>query len=70
MLQWPATGRRRSTSVDQLGGGERAWRGQGGAELHQEEDGGLAEVGETAEQPELSAAGDDRRRKTAAMALI
>jgi hypothetical protein len=31
---------------------------------------GLQEVGEAAEQPKLSTASDDRRRKTKTMALI
>jgi hypothetical protein len=63
-------GRRRSTPVDQRGGEERAWRGQGGAELHREADGGLAEVEEALEQPELPAVGDGRRRKTTTVASI
>jgi hypothetical protein len=36
----------------------------------QKDDGGLAEVGEEAEQPELSAVGDSHRRKMMTMALI
>jgi hypothetical protein len=45
-------------------------KGPGGSKTHQKDDGGLAEVGEEAEQPELSVVGDGRRRKTTTMALI
>jgi hypothetical protein len=62
-----SSGQRRQTNWE---GRERAWRGHGGAELHQEADGGLAEIGEAAEHPDLSVAGDGRRRKMTTMVLI
>jgi hypothetical protein len=44
--------------------------GQGGAKYHREDDGELAEVEEAAEQTELQAASDGRRRKTTTVASI
>jgi hypothetical protein len=61
---------RRSTSAEGCRTRTRWGKGPGGSKTHQKDDGGLAEVGEEAKQPELSVAGDGRRRKMTTMALI